>query len=95
MRRHSPNLRDRFRHLWQLDPRELSSVLHWQHPGTVWAMDHAEPHRPIDGRWPRILAVRDLASGYQVAWLPVLVKKGVRESAGQNRHGVADERAAR
>ena len=35
-------------------------------------MDHAEPPPAIDGRWPYILAVRDLASGCQLAWLPVL-----------------------
>jgi transposase InsO family protein len=71
-RREAENLRDRFRHLWQLDHRELQQVLHWQRPRTVWAMDHAEPPRTIDGRWPRILSIRDLASGCQLAWLPVL-----------------------
>jgi transposase InsO family protein len=71
-RREAENLRDRFRHLWQLDHRELQQVLHWQRPRAVWAMDHAEPPRAIDGRWPRILSIRDLASGCQLAWLPVL-----------------------
>ncbi len=71
-RREAENLRDRFRRLWKLDHPRAIHVLHWHHPGTVWAMDHAEPPRVIDGRWPYILAVRDLASGYQLAWLPVL-----------------------
>ena len=44
-------------------PSRLLRVLHWHQPGAVWAMDHADPPRPIDGRWPHILAVRDLASG--------------------------------
>ena len=71
-RREAENLRDRFRRLWKLDHRELMHVLHWHHPRAVWAMDHADPPRAIDGRWPHILAVRDLASGCEVAWLPVL-----------------------
>jgi transposase InsO family protein len=45
--------------------------LHWHHPGTVWAMDYAEPPTPIDGVYPALFAVRDLASGRQLAWLPV------------------------
>ena len=36
------------------------------------AAEHADPPHRIDGRWPYILAVRDLASGCQLAWLPVL-----------------------
>lgn len=46
--------------------------LRWEHPGTVWAIDHSQPPRPIDGSYPQILAVRDLASGMQLAWTPVL-----------------------
>jgi transposase InsO family protein len=54
-------------------------VLHWQVPGRVWAIDFAEPSLlgaswslpPIDGRYPYLLAVRDLASGYQLAWRAV------------------------
>lgn len=54
-------------------------VLHWQVPGRVWAMDFAEPSLlkatcalpPIDDQYPYLLAVRDLASGYQLAWLPL------------------------
>jgi transposase InsO family protein len=48
----------------------LSRVLRWTHAGTVWAIDFAEPPLPIDG-YGRLLAVRDLASGYQLLWLPV------------------------
>jgi transposase InsO family protein len=54
-------------------------VLHWQQPGRVWAIDFAEPSLlaaswslpPVDGLYPYLLAVRDLASGYQLAWLPI------------------------
>jgi transposase InsO family protein len=71
-RREAENLRNRFRHLWELDHQRAIHVLHWHHPGAVWAMDHTGPLPAIDGRWPYILAVRDLASGCQLAWLPVL-----------------------
>ena len=28
---------------------------------TVWAADHVQPDRPVDGKYPYILSVRDLA----------------------------------
>lgn len=42
--------------------------LTWKRVGAVWAIDFTEPAQYIDGtdRW--ILAIRDLASGYQLAW---------------------------
>ena len=70
-RREAENLRDRFRRLWKLDHRELLAVLDWHHPKAVWAMDHVGPLPAIDGRWPYVLAVRDLSSGCQLGWLPV------------------------
>jgi hypothetical protein len=44
--------------------------LHWQTPGRVWAADFTEPSfygtarslPPIAGRYPYVLAVRDLAT---------------------------------
>jgi transposase InsO family protein len=59
--------------------RQTIHVLHWQQPGRVWAMDFAEPSLlganwslpPVDGLYPYVLAVRDLASGHQLAWLPI------------------------
>ncbi len=71
-RRETENLRNRFRRLWKLDHQRAVHVLHWHHPGAVWAMDHGGPLPAIDGRWPYLLAVRDLASGCELAWLPVL-----------------------
>jgi transposase InsO family protein len=70
-RREAENLRDRFRRLWKRDHQRAIHVLHWHHPGAVWAMDHTGPMPAIDGCWPYILAVRDLASGCTLAWLPV------------------------
>lgn len=45
--------------------------LKWSGPGRVWAIDHSQPPCPIDGVYPAALAVRDLASGCELAWLPV------------------------
>jgi len=71
----------RARHLqWQ-------RVLHWQTPSRVWAADFTQPSRlgaaglpPIAGRYPYLLAVRDLASGYVLAWqaLPNLTEEATR-----------------
>ena len=59
------------RQQFQATHRQVVETLHWQRPGTVWAIDHSEPPRPIDGCYTRIFAVRDLASGLQLAWTPV------------------------
>lgn len=45
--------------------------VHWHRPGRVWAMDFSEPPHPIDGAYRYLLHVRDLASHYQLAALPV------------------------
>jgi transposase InsO family protein len=45
--------------------------LRWPEPGRVWAIDYADPPLPIDGAYDAVLAVRDLASGRQLLWLPV------------------------
>lgn len=65
------NLKLRFRRVWRRDNRYFGHVLHWHRPGSVWAMDHVDPPCAIDDRWPHLLAVRDLASGNQLLWLPV------------------------
>jgi hypothetical protein len=61
-----------YRHLWSgQHPRE-SKVLHWHQVGTVWAMDFTKACHLVDDSYPYVLAVRDLASGLQLAWRPVL-----------------------
>lgn len=47
------------------------SELHWLRPGSVWAMDFSHPLASIDGYFPAIFTVRDLASQQQLLWLPV------------------------
>jgi transposase InsO family protein len=70
-RREVQDLLRRYRKIWKRRRRLLSLVLHWLRPGSVWAMDFAAPPLPIDGTYERLLAVRDLASGMQLLWLPV------------------------
>jgi transposase InsO family protein len=73
-------LLQRYRRILTARWQESTRVLHWQVPGRVWAMDFAAPtlwgHGDrvtlLDGQCPYLLAVRDLASGYQLCWLPVL-----------------------
>jgi transposase InsO family protein len=61
----------RYRRLWRGRHGELLWRLHWTTPGTVWAVDFAEPPLPVDARDPYLLAVRDLASGQQLLWQPL------------------------
>jgi transposase InsO family protein len=73
--------------------REYARVLHWQTPGYVWAADFTEPSRfgltpslpPIAGCYRYVLAVRDLASGYLLAWqaLPDLTEEVTRAALGR------------
>ena len=61
----------RYRRVWARRHARAIHVLHWQLPGTVWAMDFAKAPVAIDGVYPYLLAVRDLASGQQLLWQPV------------------------
>lgn len=45
-------------------------ALRWHGAGRVWAMDGTKAPRPIDGKYPVILAVRDLATGNILASVP-------------------------
>jgi transposase InsO family protein len=73
------DLLQRYRTVWCARRRQSVRVLHWLVAGRAWTMDFAEPSLrgaswslpAIDGRYPYLLAVRDLASGYQLCWLPV------------------------
>jgi transposase InsO family protein len=61
----------RYRRVWVRRHSQLLHVLHWQQPGTVWAIDYARPPLPLEEGHSDLLAVRDLASGMQLLWLPV------------------------
>ena len=80
LRRHFPGLAraeltgllGAYRDVWRAQhPRSLH-VLHWQRPGSAWAIDFAYAPMPIDGVFDYLLAVRDLASGQQLLWHPVM-----------------------
>jgi transposase InsO family protein len=64
------DLRDRYRRVAQDKQRGRLARLTWTRPGAVWAADFAWPPAAIEGRYPRLLSVRDLASGVQLAWRP-------------------------
>jgi hypothetical protein len=51
-------------------------ALHWHVPGAVWAIDGTKPPAPVDGQYPVILAVRDLASGEDLAATPAPAEDG-------------------
>jgi transposase InsO family protein len=65
----------RYRAVWRARHQEHRRVLHWQTPGRVWAADFTESKHLAPDLAPRgsgyVLAVRDLASGYMVAWEPL------------------------
>jgi hypothetical protein len=62
----------RYRRLWRRRQSQPLRILHWQVPGSIWAADFTQAPQPIDGIYPYLLAVRDLASGYQLLWQPVM-----------------------
>jgi transposase InsO family protein len=61
-----------YRRAWRAQNQRLLHVLEWRRPGTVWAMDFAQAPCLIDSQYPYLLAVRDLASGRQLLWQPVM-----------------------
>lgn len=61
----------RFRRAVRRKRERRQSRLQWRRPGAVWAADFKERREPLEGRYPWILAIKDLASRCQLAWLPV------------------------
>jgi len=55
---------------WQ-HRRQRARVVQWHVPGRVWAMDFSHAPQPIEGQYRAILHVRDVASHYHLAALPV------------------------
>jgi transposase InsO family protein len=64
------DLLKRYRCVWRKRHQHAPHCLRWQQCGAVWAIDFSEAPRPIDGIYPYLLAVRDLASHQQLLWLP-------------------------
>jgi hypothetical protein len=61
----------RYRRVWRKKHARLVRRLHWRRAGAVWAMDYTQAPLPIEGCYPHVLTVRDLASQYVLLWLPV------------------------
>ena len=71
MRAEQEDLLRRYRRVWREQHRIPLRILSWPVPGRVWAIDFAQAPLPIEGRFPYLLAVRDLASGMSLLWQPV------------------------
>jgi hypothetical protein len=57
--------------------RKSSWVIHalrWTCPGSVWAIDFAEPPEPLEGIYTHLLVVRDLPSGYVLIAIPTIAE---------------------
>jgi len=65
------DLLTRYRRVWRRRYRNKGFRLTWHVGGAVWAMDFSEAPYLIDGVCMYLFAVRDLASHYQIAWIPV------------------------
>jgi transposase InsO family protein len=70
------DLVNRYRRVWRRRNRVPLRVLSWSVVGSVWAIDFTGPRPMIEGRYPYLLAVRDLASGRQLLWRPVEAATG-------------------
>ena len=70
------DLMRRFRRVQRRKAEQRQSRLEWRRPGAVWAADFKECREPIEGRYGYLLSVKDLASRYQLVWLPVEVADG-------------------
>jgi transposase InsO family protein len=64
----------RYRRVWRRRNRQRGRRLVWKRPGAVWAIDFSEAPWLIDGVFPYLFAVRDLASHCQLAWRPVMAE---------------------
>lgn len=60
----------RYRYAFKKRKAKLIHALRWQRPGAVWAMDNAEPPKPIDGIYSRLLLIKDLSSGKMLMSIP-------------------------
>lgn len=70
-RREAAELRWRYRRSLPWHRRTFAShALRWSRPGAVWAADYTKTPLRVDGIERDVLAVRDLASGFQLLALP-------------------------
>ncbi len=65
------NMLIRYRIVWRKRHPHAPHTLTWTTPGSVWTIDFSEAPAPVDGIFPYLCAVRDLASHQQLLWTPV------------------------
>ena len=68
---HLEELRQEFKCCLKGSYKWVAKATNWKSAGTVWAMDFTKPPEDIDGRFCKILVVRDLASGKMLAAMAV------------------------
>ena len=78
-RRELEDIQRRYRNLCRKNKSLLVYALRWEYAGAVWAMDYTESPLPVDGIYPYILAVRDLASG-KVLWSQPVMEKTAQQT---------------
>ena len=66
------DLLHRFRRVCRDKKRRRTATLEWLRVGAVWAADFAFPPGEMEGLYPELLSVRDLASGMHLTWRPIL-----------------------
>src|SRR5690606_14209071 len=64
------DLKERFRSVRTTRNRDQVQALTWHLPGSVWAVDFSAAGLEIEGTYPYLLLVRDLASGCSLLALP-------------------------
>lgn len=69
-RRELEEISGRYRDMVRVRERELRHALEWKGAGMVWAVDFTDAKVDIDGQYPYLLLVRDMASGYEILSLP-------------------------
>jgi transposase InsO family protein len=69
-RRELAGILEGYRDDWTKSREKVVMALRWKRTGRVWAMDFTDPPVPVDGEFPKILVIRDLASGYLLLALP-------------------------
>jgi transposase InsO family protein len=82
----------RFKESWGVRHGKAACRLRWPRPGSVWAVDFVKPPAVIAGQYKKVLALRDLGSGMQLAWEAVADETAASAAAVLQR--VAEEEGA-
>jgi hypothetical protein len=58
----------RFKASWGWRHGAAACALRWTRAGSVWGVDFVTPPQVIAGQYTKVVAVRDLGRGMQLAW---------------------------